>query len=84
MTSKFSSTHLDRPGGSPALKLPPLFGLTPSSGKGTQALKQNALIRQPSQEVTSEEKALTVPSNKDQVNGSEHGISYTSAYPFYL
>ncbi|PUZ75671.1 hypothetical protein GQ55_1G215000 [Panicum hallii var. hallii] len=73
MTSKLSSTHLDKPGGSPALKLPPLFSLTPSSsGKGTQTQKQNALIRQPSQEVTSEEKTLTIPSTKDQMNGSEH------------
>jgi hypothetical protein len=83
MTSKLSSTHLDKPGGSPALKLPPLFSLTPSSsGKGTQTQKRNALIRQPSQEVTSEEKTLTIPSTKDQMNGSEHGISYASAYPF--
>ncbi|RLN07684.1 AUGMIN subunit 6 isoform X2 [Panicum miliaceum] len=73
MTSKLSSTHLDKPGGSPALKLPPLFSLTPSSsGKGTQTQKRNALIRQPSQEVTSEEKTLTIPSSKDQMNGSEH------------
>ncbi|CAN6244148.1 unnamed protein product, partial [Urochloa humidicola] len=73
MTSKLSSTHLDKPGSSPALKLPPLFSLTPSSsGKGTQAQKRNALTRQPSQEVTSEEKTLTIPSTKDQMNGSVH------------
>lgn len=85
MSSKLSSTHLDKPGGSPALKLPPLFSLTPSSsGKGTQTQKRNALARQPSQEITSEEKTLTIPSTKDQMNGSMHGISYSSAYPFYL
>ncbi|CAL4969689.1 unnamed protein product [Urochloa decumbens] len=73
MTSKLSSTHLDKPGGSPALKLPPLFSLTPStSGKGTHAQKRNVLTRQPSQEVMSEEKTLTVPSTKDQMNGSVH------------
>nr|CAB3446521.1 unnamed protein product [Digitaria exilis] len=73
ITSKLSSTHLDKPGGSPALKLPPLFSLTPSSsGKGTQMQKRNALTRQPSQEVTSEEKTLTFPSTKDQMNGSVH------------
>lgn len=76
ITSKLSSTHLDKPGGSAALKLPPLFSLTPSSsGKATQMQKQNALTRQPSQEVTSEEKTLTFPSTKDQTNGSVHGIS---------
>ncbi|OEL28836.1 AUGMIN subunit 6 [Dichanthelium oligosanthes] len=72
ITSKLSSTHLDKPGGSPALKLPPLFSLTSSSGKGTQTQKRNALTRQPSQEVTSEEKTLTIPSIKDQMNGSVH------------
>ncbi|KAK8462073.1 hypothetical protein SEVIR_1G141600v4 [Setaria viridis] len=73
MTSKLSSTYLDKPGGSPALKLPPLFSLTPSSsGKGTQTQKRNALTRQPSQEVISEEKTLTIPSTKDQMNGSVH------------
>nr|CAB3484068.1 unnamed protein product [Digitaria exilis] len=74
INSKLSSTHLDKPGGSPALKLPPLFSLTPSSsGKGAQMQKRNAaLTRQPSQEVTSEEKALTFPSTKEQMNGSEH------------
>ncbi|XP_062218911.1 AUGMIN subunit 6-like isoform X2 [Phragmites australis] len=73
MTSKLSSTHLDKLGGSPALKLPPLFSLTPSSsGKGTQTQKQNALARHPSQEVTSEERTLALPSTKDQMNGSAH------------
>ncbi|KAL6640307.1 hypothetical protein ACP70R_022156 [Stipagrostis hirtigluma subsp. patula] len=70
LTSKLSSTHLDKPGGSPALKLPPLFSLTPSSGKGTHTQKRNALARQPSQEVTSMEKALDLPSTTDQMNGS--------------
>lgn len=61
--------------GSPALKLPPLFSLTPSStGKGTQTQKRNALARQPSQEVASEEKTLAAPPAKDQLNGSGHGI----------
>jgi hypothetical protein len=76
ISSKLSSTHLDKPGGSPALKLPPLFSLTPSSsGKGTQTQKRNVLARQPSQEITSEEKTLTIPSTKDQMNGSMRGIS---------
>uniref|UniRef100_A0A0E0JZA5 HAUS augmin-like complex subunit 6 N-terminal domain-containing protein n=1 Tax=Oryza punctata TaxID=4537 RepID=A0A0E0JZA5_ORYPU len=73
MTSKLSSTHLDKAGSSPALKLPPLFSLTPSSsGKGTQAQKRNALARQPSQEIQSEEKTLPLPSTKDETNGSIH------------
>ncbi|BAF08630.1 AUGMIN subunit 6 [Oryza sativa Japonica Group] len=73
MTSKLSSTHLDKAGSSPALKLPPLFSLTPSSsGKGTQAQKRNALGRQPSQEILSEEKTLPLPSTKDETNGSIH------------
>ncbi|TVU32370.1 hypothetical protein EJB05_24097 [Eragrostis curvula] len=73
MTSTLSSTHLDKPVGSSALKLPPLFSLTPSStGKGTLAQKRNALARQPSLEVTSEEKALALPSTKEQLNGSVH------------
>lgn len=77
MTSKLSSTHLDKAGSSPALKLPPLFSLTPSSsGKGTQAQKRNALGRQPSQEILSEEKTLPLPSTKDETNGSIHGIFY--------
>jgi hypothetical protein len=85
MTSKLFSTYLDKPGGSPALKLPPLFSLTPSSsGKGTQTQKRNALMCQPRQEVISEEKTLTILSAKDQMNGSVHGISHFSAYPFYL
>ncbi|KAJ1279129.1 hypothetical protein BS78_04G132100 [Paspalum vaginatum] len=74
MTYKLSSTHLDKPGGNPALKLPPLFSLTPcSSGKGMQTQKPNAPTRQPSQEVISEEKTLTIPSTKDQMNSSMHG-----------
>ncbi|GJN19653.1 hypothetical protein PR202_gb06950 [Eleusine coracana subsp. coracana] len=73
VTSMLSSTHLEKPMSSPALKLPPLFSLTPSStGKGTQTQKRNALIRQPSQEVTSEEKTLAAPPAKDQLNGSAH------------
>jgi hypothetical protein len=75
MSSTLSSTHLEKPVGSPALKLPPLFSLTPNStGKGTQTQKRNALACQPSQEVTSEEKALAIPPTKDQLNGSPHGI----------
>ncbi|KAK3156690.1 hypothetical protein QOZ80_2AG0110550 [Eleusine coracana subsp. coracana] len=73
VTSMLSSTHLEKPMSSPALKLPPLFSLTPSStGKGTQTQKRNALTRQPSQEVTSEEKTLAAPPAKDQLNGSAH------------
>jgi hypothetical protein len=75
MTSALSSTHLEKSVGSPALKLPPLFSLTPSStGKGTQTQKRNALSHQPSQEVTSDEKSLAVPPTKDQLNGSMQGI----------
>jgi hypothetical protein len=75
MTSALSSTHLEKSVGSPALKLPPLFSLTPSStGKGTQTQKRNVLTRQPSQEVTSDEKSLAVPPTKDQLNGSAQGI----------
>ena len=74
MTSKLSSTHIDKAGSSPALKLPPLFSLTPSSGKGTQTQRRNALARQPSQEIMPEEKPLILPSTKDQGNGSMHGI----------
>uniref|UniRef100_A0A0D9VFC6 HAUS augmin-like complex subunit 6 N-terminal domain-containing protein n=1 Tax=Leersia perrieri TaxID=77586 RepID=A0A0D9VFC6_9ORYZ len=71
MSSKLSSTHLDKAGSSPALKLPPLFSLTPSSsGKGAQTHKKNALARQPSQEILSEEKTLPLPSTKDETNGS--------------
>ncbi|KAL5207548.1 hypothetical protein ABZP36_031983 [Zizania latifolia] len=73
MTSKLSLTHLDKAGGSPALKLPPLFSFTPSSsGKGTQTQKRNLLPRQPSQEILSEGKALSVPLTKDETNGSIH------------
>jgi hypothetical protein len=74
MTSKLSSTHIDKAGSSPALKLPPLFSLTPSSGKGTQTQRRNALARQPSQEILPREKTLVLPSTKDQGNGSMHGI----------
>ncbi|XP_051186864.1 AUGMIN subunit 6 [Lolium perenne] len=73
MTSKLSSTHIDKAGSSPALKLPPLFSLTPSSsGKGTQTQRRNALARQPSQEILPQEKTLVLPSTKDQGNGSIH------------
>jgi hypothetical protein len=75
MTAKLSYTHIDKAGSSPALKLPPLFSLTPSSsGKGTQTQRRNALARQPSQEIMPEEKALILPSTKDQGNGPIHGI----------
>ncbi|XP_062223423.1 AUGMIN subunit 6-like isoform X2 [Phragmites australis] len=79
MTSKLSSTNLEKPGSSPALKLPPLFSLTPSSsGKGTQTQRRNVLARQPSQEVTSEGNILAVSSAKDQTNENDgyfaHGI----------
>ena len=85
ISSKLSSTHLDKPGGSPALKLPPLFSLTPSSsGKGTQTQKRNALARQPSHEITSEEKTLTIPSTKDQMNGSMRGISILTLQLFHF
>ncbi|KAM3388597.1 hypothetical protein ACQJBY_010999 [Aegilops geniculata] len=73
MTSKLSSMRIDKAGSSPALKLPPLFSLTPSSsGKGTQTQRRNALARQPSKEIMPEEKALIDLSTKDQVNGSVH------------
>jgi hypothetical protein len=75
MSSALSSTHLEKPVGSPALKLPPLFSLTPSSTeKGTQTQKRNVLARQPSQEIMSEEKTLAIPPTKDQLNGLPHGI----------
>ncbi|KAI5003854.1 hypothetical protein ZWY2020_031014 [Hordeum vulgare] len=73
MTSKLSSIHIDKAGSSPALKLPPLFSLTPSSsGKGIQTQRRNALTRQPSKEIMPEEKALIHPSTKDHANGSAH------------
>ncbi|NP_001145206.1 AUGMIN subunit 6 [Zea mays] len=81
INSKLSSTHLDKPGGSPALKLPPLFSLTPSSsGKGIQTQKRSALARQRSQDITSEQKTLTIPSTKDQMNGSMHENDDYSAH----
>ncbi|XP_020184818.1 AUGMIN subunit 6 isoform X1 [Aegilops tauschii subsp. strangulata] len=73
MTSKLCSTQIGKAGSSPALKLPPLFSLTPSSsGKGAQTQRRNALAHQPRQEIMPEEKALTHPSAKDQANGSMH------------
>ncbi|XP_037439972.1 AUGMIN subunit 6-like isoform X3 [Triticum dicoccoides] len=73
MTSKLCSTQIGKAGSSPALKLPPLFSLTPSSsGKGTQTQRRNALAHQPRQELMPEEKTLTHPSAKDQANGSMH------------
>ncbi|KAM0850672.1 hypothetical protein ACQ4PT_052928 [Festuca glaucescens] len=73
MTSKLSSTHIDKAVSSPALKLPPLFSLTPSSsGKGTQTLRRNALARQPSQEILPQEKTLALSSTKDQGNSPMH------------
>ncbi|EMS68533.1 hypothetical protein TRIUR3_31315 [Triticum urartu] len=73
MTSKLSSMRIDKAGSSPALKLPPLFSLTPSSsGKGIQTQRRNALARQPSKEIMPEEKSLIDLSTKDQANGSVH------------
>ncbi|KAM3255279.1 hypothetical protein ACQJBY_048559 [Aegilops geniculata] len=73
MTSKLCSTQIGKAGSSPALKLPPLFSLTPSSsGKGAQTQRWNALAHQPRQEIMPEEKALTHPSAKDQANGLMH------------
>ncbi|KAE8777001.1 AUGMIN subunit 6 [Hordeum vulgare] len=73
MTSKLCSTQISKAGSSPALKLPPLFSLTPSSsGKGTQIQRRNALAHHPSQEIMPEEKAVVHPSTKDQANGSLH------------
>ncbi|VAH34875.1 unnamed protein product [Triticum turgidum subsp. durum] len=73
MTSKLSSMRIDKAGSSPALKLPPLFSLTPSSsGKGIQTQRRNALARQPSKEIMLEEKSLIDLSTKDQANGSVH------------
>ncbi|KAM3273333.1 hypothetical protein ACQJBY_042941 [Aegilops geniculata] len=73
MTSKLCSTQIVKAGSSPALKLPPLFSLTPSSsGKGAQTQRRNALAHQPRQEIMPEEKALTHSSAKDQANGLMH------------
>ncbi|XP_037433520.1 AUGMIN subunit 6-like isoform X1 [Triticum dicoccoides] len=73
VTSKLCSAQIGKAGSSPALKLPPLFSLTPSSsGKGAQTQRRNALAHQPRQEIMPEEKALTHPSAKDQANGSMH------------
>ncbi|XBI79450.1 hypothetical protein VPH35_088914 [Triticum aestivum] len=72
MTSKLCSTQIGKAGSSPALKLPPLFSLTPSSsGKGTQTQRRNALAHQPRQELMPEEKTLTHPSAKDQANEND-------------
>ncbi|KAF7071342.1 hypothetical protein CFC21_076685 [Triticum aestivum] len=72
MTSKLCSTQIGKAGSSPALKLPPLFSLTPSSsGKGAQTQRRNALAHQPRQEIMPEEKALTHPSAKDQANEND-------------
>ncbi|VAI14942.1 unnamed protein product [Triticum turgidum subsp. durum] len=73
VTSKLCSAQIGKAGSSPALKLPPLFSLTPSSsGKGAQTQRRNGLAHQPRQEIMPEEKALTHPSAKDQANGSMH------------
>jgi len=73
MTSKLSSTHIDKAGSSHAQKLPPLFSLTPSSsGKGTQMQRRIPLARQPSQEILPEEKAPILPSTKDHGDGPMH------------
>ncbi|KAG8070595.1 hypothetical protein GUJ93_ZPchr0006g40857 [Zizania palustris] len=69
MTSKLSSTQHDKVESSTARKLPPLFSLTPSSGKGSQTQKRNVLPRQLSQEILSEEKTLPLPSSKNETNG---------------
>ncbi|XP_048528823.1 AUGMIN subunit 6-like isoform X2 [Triticum urartu] len=72
VTSKLCSAQIGKAGSSPALKLPPLFSLTPSSsGKGAQTQRRNALAHQPRQEIMPEEKALTHPSAKDQANEND-------------
>ncbi|XP_044387473.1 AUGMIN subunit 6 isoform X3 [Triticum aestivum] len=78
MTSKLCSTQIGKAGSSPALKLPPLFSLTPSSsGKGTQTQRRNALAHQPRRSVR--EAALSKPlsnmespQDKSSDDGSEH------------
>ncbi|VAI14952.1 AUGMIN subunit 6 isoform X2 [Triticum aestivum] len=72
VTSKLCSAQIGKAGSSPALKLPPLFSLTPSSsGKGAQTQRRNGLAHQPRQEIMPEEKALTHPSAKDQANEND-------------
>lgn len=67
MTCKFSSAQIEKVSGSPTLKLPHLFNLTPnSSGKGHQAPKQHPVGSQTNQETLPAPKTVSPPFTIDE------------------
>lgn len=82
MTSKMSSMHFEKASASsPALKLPPLFSLTPnSSGKGGNMLKRQ-VSAQPSQiENMHEKESPDLPISNNSTDNSPQGFVLPSKY----
>lgn len=75
VTSKLSNVQLEKASGSPALKLPQLFNLTPnSSGKGANAQRRNAAVSQATQvENISEGKSIDLPLSSTHVDNPPQG-----------
>lgn len=76
MASKLSAIQLEKTPNSPALKLPHLFSLTPTSGKGAQAQKRQPVAPQTIQveEDLPEGKSLVQPVSNDHVDNPIPGL----------
>ncbi|CAD5176673.1 unnamed protein product [Musa acuminata subsp. malaccensis] len=77
MTCKFSSAQIEKVSGSPTLKLPHLFNLTPnSSGKGNQAPKQHPVGSQTNQETLPAPKTVSPPFTIDEDGEAQETDDY--------
>ena len=76
MASKLSAIQLEKTPNSLALKLPHLFSLTPTSGKGAQAQKRQPVAPQTIQaeEDFPEGKSLVQPVSTDHVDNPVPGL----------
>ena len=76
MTSRLSTVQLEKVSASPpALKLPPLFSVTPnSSGKGGNMQKRHTLAQTSQMENISERKSVDQPLSNNQIDNAPQGF----------
>lgn len=83
MTTRISTFQIEKQSASPTtLKLPPLFSLTPNSGKGGNMQKRDTIPQANQSEFVSEKKLVDKPHSNNPMDSSPQGKHISSILQF--
>lgn len=85
MTSRLSTFQIEKNSASPTtLKLPPLFSLTPNSGKGGNMQKRDIITHANQSEFVSEKISVEKPHSNNPMDSSPQGLYvYFNLHKFF-